>query len=97
MEKAHINVMKWGLSEGYTIEIAYDDETDYVGTNLKDAIDTTDNCGEGVIYFKKGDDYITWFSYVLGVDRQPDELISDYAVDDITKAWEKQYYKEGTA
>lgn len=91
MEKAHINVMKWGLAQGYTIEVAYDDETDYVGTNLKDAIDTTENCGIGVIYFKKGNDYITWFTYVLGVDRQPDELISDYAVDDITSAWEKQY------
>jgi hypothetical protein len=92
MEKAHINVINWGLSQGYTIEIVCDDETDYVGTNLKDAIDTTDNCGDGVIYYKKGRDYLAWFSYVLGLDREPEELISDYGVNDISKVWEKQYY-----
>jgi hypothetical protein len=95
MEKAHIHVMKWGLSQGYTIEIAYDDETDYEGTNLKDAIDTTENCGTGVIHLKSDDNYLAWFTYVLGLDRQPDELISDYGINNITQAWEKQYYKEG--
>jgi len=91
MEKAHRNLVRWGRDQGYTIEVECEGETDYVGTSFADAIDAIEACDNGVIYLTEPSEYIAWFSYIFDYDQNPEEIINDWGINEVSDAWDKQY------
>jgi hypothetical protein len=94
MEKAHRNLVQWGIDQGYTIEVACEGETEYVGTIFADAIDAIEACDNGVISFTKPSEYIAWFSYIFDWDQAHDEIVSDWGINPVSNAWYKHYTGE---
>ena len=50
MEKAHLNLIKWGLEEGYSVEVYGEEEyLDYAGGNYDEAVEAVEACDGGMI------------------------------------------------
>jgi hypothetical protein len=93
MEKAHLNLIKWGLEEGYSVEVYGEEEyLDYVGGNYDEAVEAVEACDGGMILLVVPDgDPVAWFKYVFDWDQNPDEIISDWGINEVSDAWDKQY------
>jgi hypothetical protein len=97
MKKAHQHLIKWGLNQGYTIQVECEGYTDYEGTSFDDAVEAVESCDIGVIYFVEGTHtegepvYLAGFSYILEYDRSPDEIISDWGINEVSIAWDQDY------
>ncbi len=97
MKKAHQHLIKWGLKQGYTIEVVCEGYTDYVGTSFDDAVEVVEDCDIGMVYFTNPTDlkdeveYIAGFSYILEYDQAPDEIISDWGINEVSIAWDEDY------
>ena len=93
MEKAHRNLVRWGIDQGYTIEVWGEDEyQDYKGTDFDEAVENVEACDGGTIYFNNADgENVAWFSYVFDWDQNPDEIINDWGINKVSDAWDKQY------
>ena len=92
MKKAHLHLLKWGLSKGYSVEIECEGETDYSGRSYKEAKDAVEAVEGGAIYLKQGDDYVACFSFNFDYDQSPDEIINDWGVNEITEQWSHDYH-----
>jgi len=97
MKKAHEHLIRWGLKQGYTVEVECEGYTDYVGTSFDDAVGAVEDCDIGVVYFTNPTDlkdeveYIAGFSYILEYDQSPDEIISDWGINEVSIAWDADY------
>jgi len=96
MEKAHRNLVQWGISQGYTIEVWGEDEyLDYSGTDFDEAIDNVEACDGGLICFMTVDgEQVAWFRYVFDWDQGHDEIVSDWGINPVSNAWHKHYTGE---
>ena len=93
MKKAHLHLIKWGLAQGYKIEVDIEGEHEYRGTSYKDAKDASEAGDMGCIYLITGEaetDY-AWFGYVHEWKQNPDEIIYDYGINEVSKAWAADY------
>ena len=93
MKKAHLHLIKWGLAEGYTVEIYGEGELDYEGTSYKEAKENAEACDEVEIVLRKGQEEGTWF-LCNNFNDEPDEIISDYSDNEVGQAWQKAYDTE---
>lgn len=93
MKDAHHHLINWGIKKGYTIEVDCEGETEYCGTNYKLAVEASEACDIGVIYFIEDGVHIAWFSYVHEYERVPDEIISDWGINNITEWWSADYLR----
>jgi len=91
MIPAHQHLIKWGLRQGYTIEVECEGYTDYVGTNFYDAVEAVEACDIGMVYFTKPSEYIAGFSYIFDYDQEPDEIVSDWGINEVSIAWDVDY------
>ena len=53
-DSAHKHLVQWGLDQGYTIEVACEAETEYVGTDYNEAIEAIEATEYGAIHFNEG-------------------------------------------
>jgi hypothetical protein len=97
MKKAHQHLIKWGLKQGYTIEVNCDGERDYYGTDYNEAIEAIEATEHGTILLvdsstkNKPINYHAGFCFVFEYDQQPDEIIYDYDVNEVSTAWDQDY------
>ena len=97
MIPAHKHLVQWGLDKGYTIEVCCEAETDYEGTDYDEAIKAIEATEYGAIHLIEGTDTeafinrMAWFSYVFDYDQEPNEIINDYGINEITEQWSKDY------
>jgi hypothetical protein len=93
MEKAHRNLVRWAIDQGYTVEVWGEDEyQDYKGTDFDEAVENVEGCDGGTIYLNNADgENVAWFSYVFDWDQNPDEIINDWGINEVSGAWDKQY------
>lgn len=97
MKHAHLHLIKWGLNQGYTIQVESEGYTDYEGTSYKEAVKSVEACDIGVIYFIEGTHtvgepvYVAGFSYIFDYDQPPDEIISDWGINEVSTAWDQEY------
>ena len=65
---------------------------DYAGGNYTEAVEAVEACDGGMILFVVPDsDPVAWFRYVFDWDQNPDEIISDWGINEVSDAWDKQY------
>lgn len=97
MEKAHRNLVRWAIDQGYTIDVWGEDEfQDYRGTDFGEAVENIEACDGGTIYLNNADgETVAWFSYVFDWDQNPDEIINDWGINEVSGAWDKQYNSLG--
>lgn len=93
MKDAHHHLINWGIKKGYTIEVDCEGITEYKGKNYDEAVEASEACDVGAIYFIEGDEHIAWFSYVHEYERVPDEIISDWGVNVVTESWWADYLR----
>ena len=97
MIPAHKHLVQWGLDQGYTIEVVCEAETDYFGTDYNKAIEAIEATEYGAIHFNEGKDpqafinNVAWFSFVFDYDQEPNEIINDYGINEVTEQWQKDY------
>ena len=97
MKKAHQHLIKWGLHQGYTIEVVLEDELEYVGKDYNKAIEAIEACDVSEITFLEGENtdafinQVAWFFCILEYDQEPDETISDYGINEVSTAWYQDY------
>jgi hypothetical protein len=91
MIEAHKHLIKWGISRGYTIEIEDEGEMDYSGTEYAKAVEAAEAIETGNIYLCKDGEYDAGFRYILQWDQNPDEIVSDWGINKVSKAWDEDY------
>lgn len=91
MIEAHKHLIQWGLDRGYAIEVECEGELDYNGTNYTEAVEAVEACDIGLIYLTEGGEMMAVFSYVLEYDQEPDEIIGDWGINEVSEAWDKEY------
>lgn len=93
--KAYKHLIRWGLDQGYKVNIYGEGHLDYSGLDFEEAVETVEGCDVGSIEFVDPDDVHTslaWFRYVLEWKQPPEESISDWGINEITSQWEKAYF-----
>ena len=95
MKKAHLYLIEWGLEKGYLVKIYSEGEFKYSGTSYLLAKEACEAKDMGFIYLVTGQSETDddWFAYVHEDNQEPDEIIYDYIVNEISDAWEKDYSK----
>ena len=92
--KAYKHLIRWGLDRGYKVEVYGEGQLDYSGLDFEEAVETVEGCDVGNISFLNPEDNerLAWFAYTLDWDQNPDEIISDWGINEITSQWEKAYF-----
>ena len=92
--KAHKHLIRWGLDRGYKVEVYGEGQLDYSGLDFEEAVEAVEACDVGNISFLNPEDNerLAWFAYTFDWDQNPDEIISDWGINDITSQWEKAYF-----
>tara|TARA_R110000803_G_scaffold73775_3_gene137668 strand:- start:11420 stop:11740 length:321 start_codon:yes stop_codon:yes gene_type:complete len=98
MKKAHLHLIKWALKRGYSVAVFGEGEYDGVHHTyqaIKDAVEACD-MGEMLLVRPSVKTAGNWtrkasFAFVFEYDQNPDEIIYDYGVNEITDAWSAAY------
>jgi len=90
MRKAHLNLIKWALKEGCSINVYCEGDALVEGstkyTEIKDHTESVDIAE--LLFFKDGVRK-GWALIVFG--NEDDELVSDHTANDWMESWWKQY------
>lgn len=91
MQKAHLHLIKWAISKGYTMEVWGDgEELDYSGDHYLLAKEAAEACDTADIILYKDGERAAWF-YVVNWNIRPEEIISDYSANEVGDAWQRAY------
>ena len=98
MQKAHLHLIKWALKRGYSVAVYGEDV--YAGIYhtykaIKDEVEACD-MGEMVLVKPSVRTAGKWtrkasFAYVFEYDQNPEEIIYDYGVLELSEAWAADY------
>ena len=96
MQKAHLHLIKWAVERSYSVMVCGEGEFDGVHstyTEIKDNVEACDIGGLTLIGLNaKGDNEpVASFAYVFEYDQEPEEIIYDYGVNEISEQWDRDY------
>ena len=98
MKKAHLHLIKWALKRGYSVAVFGEGEYDGVHQTYQEIKDAVEGCdmGEMVLLIPSVKQVGTWknlgsFAYMFEYDQEPNEIIYDYGVNDISEEWAADY------
>tara|TARA_R110002033_G_C3697197_1_gene220346 strand:+ start:103 stop:411 length:309 start_codon:yes stop_codon:yes gene_type:complete len=98
MQKAHLHLIKWAVSKGYSVAVYGEGEYDGIHTTYTDIKDNVEACdmGEMVLVKPSVKQEGKWvrlasFAFIHDYDQEPEESIYDYGVNDISTEWERDY------
>jgi len=98
MQKAHLHLIKWAVSEGYSIAVYGEGEFDGIHSTYKTIKDNVEACDMGEMVLVKPSvknvgKYIklVGFAYIFEYDQDPEETIYDYGVNEVSEAWSAAY------
>ena len=97
MQKAHLHLIKWAVARGYYVMVFGEGEYDGVHSTYKEIKDAVEACDMGQMDLVKPNnaegelDLMASFAYIFEYDQEPDEIISDYGVNEISEQWAKDY------
>ena len=102
MQKAHLHLIKWAVARGYSVMVFGEGEFDGVHSTYKEIKDAVEACDMGQMDLVKPNmleeqeeesGYVVHasFAYVFEYDQEPDEIIADYGVCEISEQWDRDY------
>ena len=99
MKKAHLHLIKWGISRDFAIAVYIEGEYEGIYKTYNKAKEAVEAGEIGCIDLvprdsvKGGTEY-TSFAYVREYDQEPDEIIYDMTDNETARQWLKDYEKE---
>jgi len=98
MQKAHLHLIKWAVSKGYSVAVYGEGEFDGIHSTYKDIKDNVEACDMGEMLLVKPSTKnkgkwikVVGFAYIFDYDQDPEEIIYDYAVNEVSEAWADDY------
>ena len=102
MQKAHLHLIKWAVARGYSVMVFGEGEFDGVHSTYKEIKDAVEACDMGQMDLVKpnmleeqdedqGYEVYASFAYIFEYDQEPDEIIADYGVNEISEQWDRDY------
>ena len=103
MQQAHIHLIKWAVARGYSVMVFGEGELDGVFSTYEEIKDNVEACDMGQMDLvtrnvleeqeEEASGYVVHasFAYVFEYDQEPDEIIADYGVNEISEQWERDY------
>ena len=97
MQKAHLHLIKWAVARGYSVMVFGEGEYDGVHSTYEEIKDNVEACDMGQMDLVKPNnaegelDLMASFAYVFEYDQEPDEIIYDYGVNEISEQWASDY------
>ena len=102
MQKAHLHLIKWAVARGYSVMVFGEGEFDGVHSTYEEIKDAVEACDMGQMDLVKpnmleeqdedqGYEVYASFAYIFERDQEPDEIIADYGVNEISEQWERDY------
>ena len=97
MQKAHLHLIKWAVARGYSVMVFGEGEFDGVHSTYEEIKDNVEACDMGQMDLVKPNnaegelDLMASFAYVFEYDQEPDEIIYDYGVNEISEQWARDY------
>ena len=98
MQKAHLHLIKWAISKGYSVAVYGEGEFDGIHSTYKDIKDNVEACdiGEMLLVRPSTKNKGKWsrvvaFAYIFEHDQEPEETIYDYGVTEVSEEWAKAY------
>ena len=104
MQKAHLHLIKWAVAKGYSAAIYGEGEFDGIHSTYKEIKDAVEACDMGQMDLVKAnaegwfDEFdhaklyvYASFAYVFEYDQEPEEIIYDYGVNEISEQWDRDY------
>ena len=99
MQKAHLHLIKWAVARGYSVKVYGEGEYDGVHSTYKEIKDAVEACDMGQMDLVVPAMVVggfTWstkasFAYIFEYDQEPDEIIADYGVNEISEEWDRDY------
>ena len=98
MQKQHLHLIKWAVARGYSAAIYGEGEFDGIHSTYKEIKDAVEACdlGELVLVKPSTKNEGKWvrlaaFAYVFEYEQEPEEIIYDYGVNEISEQWDRDY------
>ena len=98
MQKAHLHLIKWAVKRGYSVAVYGEGEFDGLHSTYKDIKDAVEGCDIGQMILlrpsvKQEGKLVNLgsFAYMFEYDQDPEEIIYDYVVNEITDEWASDY------
>ena len=93
MQKAHLNLIKYALSQGCTISV-WDGEEWQVkrSTSYKDIKDAAESVDESQLRIRDSNDNVVgWALVIPDCTFEPDEYVVDHTITPFMSQWDEQY------
>ena len=102
MQKAHLHLTKWAIQKGYSVMVFGEGEFDGVYSTYEEIKDNVEACDMGQMDLvtrnvleeqEEESGYVSHacFAYIFDYDQEPDEIIYDYGVNEISEQWAIDY------
>ena len=102
MQKAHLHLIKWAVARGYSVMVFGEGEFDGVHSTYEEIKDNVEACDIGQMDLVKpnmleeqeedqGYEVYASFAYVFEYDQEPQDIIYDYGVNEISEQWASDY------
>ena len=96
MKKAHLHLINWAVNKGYSVMVFGEGEYDGVHSTYEEIKDAVEACDMGQMDLVKPNaegeyECMASFAYIFEYEQEPDEIISDYGVCEISEQWAKDY------
>jgi len=96
MQKAHLHLAKWALARGYSVMVFGEGELDGVFETYEEIKDSVEGCDMGQMDIALSAEprvyeVVASFAYVFEYDQEPDEIIYDYGINEVSEQWARDY------
>jgi len=98
MQKAHLHLIKWAVSKGYSVAVYGEGEFDGIHSTYATIKDNVEACdmGEMVLVKPSTKTEGKWarkasFAYIHEYEQEPEESIYDYTVNEVAEEWQRDY------
>ena len=96
MQKAHLHLIKWAVVKGYSVMVFGEGQYDGRYSAYEEIKDNVEACDIGQMNLVKRNatgiyETVASFAYVFEYDQEPEEIIYDYGVNDVSEQWARDY------
>ena len=96
MQKQHLHLIKWAVARDYSVMVFGEGEYDGVHSTYEEIKDNVEACDMGQMDLVKPNaegyyEFMASFAYIFEYDQEPQDIIYDYGVNEISEQWDRDY------